>query len=227
MNLDITTTAVLRPELLRQTYASFWEGLSLHKQQVRVIINVDPVGLDCHAGDVVAVAHEFADTVVSRTPASPSFGGAVQWCWSQVDTDLFFHLEDDWVMRRPLHWEWLMQSIAIHPEYVSFFLHNNQPSVWSCPWGLDVCEYPQLCLGPTFIRKSFTDKVGPLMSPELNPEKQLKPLRDRSLYHLNKQYRHGAYVRESKHGITRDTGRAWREKYTNYKADYGFDKWTA
>ena len=83
------------------TLASFTKNL-LNHFTCRAIINVDPVGDTAKHSqmDVVEVCREYFDTVVQRTPDSPSFAGAVQWCWQQVETDLFFHLEDDWILKR-------------------------------------------------------------------------------------------------------------------------------
>ena len=43
MKIDITTTAIIRPEILRMTLHTFRKNL-LHEFDARLIINVDPIG---------------------------------------------------------------------------------------------------------------------------------------------------------------------------------------
>jgi len=101
--LDVTMTATVRADILRMTLRSFHKNF-LHNFTARMIINVDPVGdTENNAPiDMVNICREYFSEVVYRTPDTPSFAAAVQWCWRQVETDVFFHLEDDWILRRPV-----------------------------------------------------------------------------------------------------------------------------
>ncbi len=92
------------------TLRSFTKNL-LNQFDCRAIINVDPAGDTANNTqmDVVNLCREYFDEVIYRTPETPSFGGAVQWCWQQVQTDFFFHLEDDWILKRKVNPQELLQ----------------------------------------------------------------------------------------------------------------------
>ena len=103
MKLDVCIIATVRPEVLKMTLQSFTKHL-LNQFDCRVIINVDPAGdTENHTQmDVINLCREYFSEVIYRTPESASFAGAVKWVWQQVETELFFHLEDDWVLKRKI-----------------------------------------------------------------------------------------------------------------------------
>jgi hypothetical protein len=97
--LDVVVIAIKRPEILRLCLETFKKNL-LQQFDVRVIINVDPVGEENYSQkDIINIAKEYFPNVVSRTPKKGNFSKAVYWAWGQVRTDFFFHLEDDWLLK--------------------------------------------------------------------------------------------------------------------------------
>ena len=93
--LDITTTACIRPDILRQTFSSFKQNM-LRDYPCRLIINIDPVGDDVKQQAVLDVCGEYFKEIIYRTPEKPDFPAAFLWCWQQVKSDYVLHLEDDW-----------------------------------------------------------------------------------------------------------------------------------
>lgn len=93
---DVVTTAMLRPALLEQTYASFLRAARGFAPR-RLIINIDPFPRgESTVDEVLGVARRFFPVVVHRAPERSSFPGAVNWLWETADTDPVVHLEDDW-----------------------------------------------------------------------------------------------------------------------------------
>ena len=98
--MDITTMATLRPEILRRTLTSFRENLFGSYDEHRLIINIDPAGASTEnftQSDVLDVAHEFfGDRIKANLPEKPSYPAAHCWLWSQVQSDWFWNIEEDW-----------------------------------------------------------------------------------------------------------------------------------
>ncbi len=121
MNIDITTSATIRPDLLDRTFTSFRENLLNDNHKYRLIINIDPIGENNRTpDDVLKVARKHFSNVVYRIPESPCFPAAVIWCWKQTESDLIFHLEDDWEMSCSIDLDQLLTTISQFPKFDSF-----------------------------------------------------------------------------------------------------------
>lgn len=107
--LDVVTTALCRPELLDLTYRSFFTRIK-DLPEIRIILNVDPLGKSDQA-ECVRVAKHYSNSVVFRCPDSPGFMGAVKWCYEQVESPVVLHLEDDWLLRRPIDYKTLLKTL--------------------------------------------------------------------------------------------------------------------
>lgn len=221
MKIDITTSATIRPGLLHATLSSFRDNLLSTNHDYRLIINVDPAGeKDKTANDVIEVAKSHFDDVVFRTPKSPCFAKAVIWCWSQVESDLVFHLEDDWVMLRPIDLDKMLGTIAEFTNFDSFRLAKQNQKCSK----QRVKPYDRLSLNPVFIRKEFIKKAVQHMSPDKNPEKQLRAV-DPECGKFIKKTSHGVYVEQGSGIIVRDIGREWMESNGVYVKPTGFLQW--
>ena len=221
MNIDITTSATIRPGLLQRTLSSFRDNLLNNNHTYRLIINVDPAGEeDKTADDVIEVAKSYFDNVVSRTPESPSFAGAVIWCWSQVESDIVFHLEDDWIMLRPIDLDKMLGTIAEFGNFDSFRLAKQNQKCSK----QRVKLYDRLSLNPVFIRKKFIKKAIQHMSPDKNPEKQLRAV-DPECGKFIKKTSHGVYVEQGSGVVVQDIGRKWMMKHGVYVKRTGFLQW--
>ena len=100
IKLDLVLVATLRPEILEITLNSFYHKL-LKNFDVRLIVNIDPIGDKRYVQqDIINVCKKYFPNIIFRTPNSASFSKAVQWGWQQVKSEIFFHLEDDWCLKK-------------------------------------------------------------------------------------------------------------------------------
>ena len=125
--LDVVVIAIKRPEILRLCLETFKKNL-LQQFNVRIIINVDPVGEENYSQkDIIAIAREYFPNVISRTPKKGNFSKAVFWAWSRVKTEFFFHLEDDWLLKSFVSAERIRNKVAIKDIVsVKFDLSSNK-----------------------------------------------------------------------------------------------------
>jgi hypothetical protein len=104
MELEFTTTACNRPELLFQTYKSYTsklKGIDFNKSTL--YINIDPSPNNENINKVINVCQKFFGKVITRIPEKPNFTFAVWWLFNQPKGKYFFHLEDDWVLMEEIH----------------------------------------------------------------------------------------------------------------------------
>ena len=135
---------------------------------------------------MVEVAREYFDAVIYRTPESPSFAGAVQWCWSQVETEFFFHLEDDWILRRRIP---VADLLALFNDGdvsgVSLNMRTKRSALrWlrrregTAKWyGDDYLHWAVIALSPSFYRTARIQPFAAKLTPDHDPEYQLNELR--------------------------------------------------
>jgi len=104
--IDVVTTALRRAEILDLAFKSYFAGGITNLPPVRLIINVDPIG-DSSVEEIYKLAKKYSSDILIRAPEQGCFSDAVNWAWSQVKTEYFLHLEDDWLLRRPVDFlEW-------------------------------------------------------------------------------------------------------------------------
>lgn len=105
--IDVVTTAIRRPEILELAYRSYFNGGIRGLPQIRIILNIDPIG----TGDtdaIIAIASQYASEVVVRQSDESNFAAAINWAWSHVESEYFLHLEDDWLLSRPVDFcDWI------------------------------------------------------------------------------------------------------------------------
>ncbi len=182
MKLDVCIIATVRPEVLRMTLQSFTKNL-LNQFDCRAIINVDPAGeTENHTQmDVVDLCREYFSEVKYRTPESPSFAGAVKWAWQQVETDLFFHLEDDWIITEKVGAEILNNFDDAAVVWVSagyrkyknthYIKRKIADGVFSCH-SKNMMQSTTFYLGPSFMRNSYFKAMANVMELDKDPEFQ-------------------------------------------------------
>lgn len=220
MKIDITTSATIRPSLLNETLSSFRSNLLSEDHEYRFIINIDPIGELASADDVLDVARSHFKEVIYRKPKVPCFADAVIWCWKQTSSDLIFHLEDDWVLLKPINLSTMLKTIGDFPKYDSFRLSKRRvPGSHK-----RVAPYEHLSLNPVFIRQSFVREAVKHMLPTKNPEKQLRVI-DPECGKFIKTTSHGVYVEQGANVIVKDIGRKWMERTGIYSKATGFLEW--
>lgn len=162
MNISFTTTACCRPELLRKTYNSFYENIKgIDFSKITLYINIDPLPDVKNRDETLEVAKKYFKNVIYRFPETPNFTSAINWLWSNADTDYIFHLEDDWILTSPVHIE----------DIVNRFDENEvmEVALRAYPY-----EYKKLCLSPSFWRKSLYKRFAGHLDENKNPEVQLR-----------------------------------------------------
>jgi len=198
--IAVTTTAMRRPELLYQTYESFRRGTGLDFTKMKLFINIDPAPSNGSAIDTLDVAHHFFGPVVSNLPAVPNFAAAVKWLWSTVDTPFVFHLEDDWIMKRPVPMHELLAAL------------KNDPQVLQARFrGYHVGNVlRRISLGPGLTRGEVCRRIGPRLRTDRNPETQL---RDLSVFGIHPQRKTIAATVPARTRAVKDIGRAWAKAH--------------
>lgn len=205
--IDVVITATIRPELLDLTLFSFYKNFLHQFRETRLIVNVDPLGSAPHqASGVVAVCRRYSPQVVSRCPAQPSFASAVKWCWEQVESEAFLHLEDDWLLKRPIRLEHVAARLAEGGDVASIRFNLTRNPASSPPVS------GAFSLNPSVIRRAFIEQALPIFSYEKDPEKQFRD--SAPLAHWRYLY-HGAPCESA---CVVDTGKKWRRAHD-------FQKW--
>jgi len=224
--IDITMTAVIRPQILRETLTSFCNNLFTERDRYRLIINIDNIGEKVKPKNIIKICKLFfkPEQIVYRV-VPPSFSNAVIWTWSQVEAPWVFHLEDDWIINNPVDINDMIEIMKTH-SLTSLRLNKTRTKVSkvSKKYGFDPC--PKISLNPNLFDGTFIKKMVPIMTSEQNPEKQLrigkgKHPRGKLLTGL----RHGIYSKISYKAMVTDTGRAWMSK-SRFTKNTGFKNWT-
>ncbi|MSU42240.1 MAG: hypothetical protein EXS28_11100, partial [Pedosphaera sp.] len=206
-SLDVVVVATLRPALLGLTLHSFYKYFLHQFKATRLILNVDPVGeRGVSQKDLVDIAHRYSNLVISRMPAEPSFAKAVQWGWSQVASPFFLHLEDDWLLTKPVRWQTMAQRFDNAKTLASVRLNltrnppNNPPA------------HAGLSLNPCLIRSECIRQILPHFDWKKDPEKQFgssnsftHPIMQRWAFEYYGKPREAAYVI--------DTAKKWRRAH--------------
>lgn len=227
--MDITMTAVRRPEIIHKTLSSFANAFNNFKSH-RLIVNIDPVGGTLFDEQrVIDICYEFFDNIIVKTPHKASFPKAFNWCWSQIETDIVFHLEDDFVLIQQIDISEILNILDAEPDLalMRLPLFRSGPKdmkTWNkfIPFNGKYFECPKdlrgsvgFCGHPSFIRKEFIDKCLPYLDDNLNPEK-IFHRKGGILMEEVMKWRYGIFGTTNNPPIIKDIGREWIAK-TNWQ----------
>jgi hypothetical protein len=219
IKLDLVLVATLRPEILEITLNSFYHKL-LKNFDVRLIVNIDPIGDKRYVQqDIINVCKKYFPNIIFRTPNSASFSKAVQWGWQQVKSEIFFHLEDDWCLKKNVDAK-LINKCFLDPNIVSISLNmkSNKEYIDQPDKAKDPNNnlYIGLALRPSFFRSSYIREQLEKFDITLDPEKQFS--RNISTKNFSKPiFKYYGGINDGSMII--DTGKYWREKNK-------FNKWS-
>jgi len=249
--MDITMTAVRRPEVIEKTLKSFTENLFVIPEDHRLIVNIDPIGDedDKHNNKTISILKKYFPNIVIFEPNSPSFPKAVIRIWKEVKSNLFFHLEDDWILKRPIFMNELTQPLKQNKDLACMRLYkenipfSNNPKMFGCSYNYHgtrsftntyFTPVPgsnnwknQFGLNPVMIRKKFIDETLPLMVNDKNPEKQFRENNPLMSNILNK-WTFAIYGRPGlKRMVWGKNGLHWRldSKFKKPRDGSGFTTW--
>ncbi len=229
--ISIVTTAVRRPEVLRETYQSFKDFFDGY--DCTLIINVDPVGDPVSSESVVGVAAEFFPHVNFRCPKRANFADAFKWCWEQVTKDLCVFLEDDWRLIRKIYLKDMVAFLRDNPELAilrlaKFPATEQHMKNWNLffPWNgryyecpVDLRKRVGFCGHPSLIRGEWVKATLPFIHNRSNPEKQFQfPERNLPLLEEILKWKYGVWAKPGDSPAIQDIGRAWISK-TNWKKE--------
>jgi hypothetical protein len=238
---DITCTATLRPELLRRTFEShkkYLFGSSI--QKARLIINIDMVGTNCpkQSQDALSEIFDFIHSMnfytVSWNIGLPgNFAKAWFWCMNQLDISkpIFFNLEEDWEMVRPVNFEEMYDVMVKNPIIAHLRLSQfpstiNRLKNWNkfLSWNGTFFEVNSdeagtigWCGHPGLTRTKFMMECLLHMDKEKNPEKQIKHHNPKIREIIDKSV-FGCWHEQDCPAAIIDIGREWMVKHGWVKA---------
>ena len=222
--LDVVITATVRADILRLTLITFSKNF-LHQFNVRVIINVDPVGeTDKNTqADMVDICREYFDEVIYRTPSKPSFPKAARWVWQQIETDFFLNMEDDWVLRSPIDVNEIMRLFNDHDTVNVLFGSVGEDDLYRKHGNLEKIKinqryyfrFPNLSLNPGIFRTAYIKDGLARFDVSKDPEFQFGGQNAKSLLFPKPVF----LVYATAKGLAFDSGRVWRRKMFIGKGD--------
>lgn len=227
--MDLTMTAVRRPPIVEATLKSFMGAFDGYKDH-RLLINIDPVGgTKTDEKEVINVCESFFDNLTVKTPLKPSFPKAFKWCWENTESDIVFHLEDDWQLVKDIDIKAIKKILADEPDLallrLSVFCTGNETTkTWNkfIPWNGKYFECPEdlkgavgFCGHPSFIKKEFIDICLPHLDDDKNPEKIFHS-RGSGLEKEILKWRYGIFSEQNSRPTINDIGRRWISK-TNWQ----------
>lgn len=205
MELEFTTTACNRPEILERTYKSFTTNLKgVNFKKSILYINIDPAPNNNNIINVEKVAKKYFGKVIANYPEKPNFASAIIWCFSQVKGVIFFHLEDDWLLNKKINLE-------------TMYNYSKKYSNWhQCILEKKIITQPN---EPTLLPSLHNTKITQLFLTKVdnktNPEAQLKCIyRDLKKRNFNLF----TYIIWGKDLVT-DIGRKWLNQ-NNLRRNY-------
>jgi len=209
--LEFTTTATIRPEIVRRTYASFKAHLKgVDWAKSTAYVNVDPLPEGKCALDVVEAIRESVGNVTHRHPSKANYSLAYKLVWSQPTGDFFFNLEDDWELCEDVDVETLLAPFA-DDKIVAVPLRAY--SYW----------YKSTPTSPSMYRTSYFKDIAERMHGNENPETQLHDLMNVEYENYKVSFpesgkerhpgnRTSVYPSNERHIIVKDIGREWSEQ---------------
>jgi hypothetical protein len=242
--MDITMTAVRRPEVIEKTLKSFTENLFVIPEDHTLLVNIDPLGEGTN-DEVIDVCRKYFPNTFIHEAREPSFPKAVIQVWEAVTTEFFFHLEDDWILERPIFESELTKPLKVFNNMACMRLYKedipltNSPKMFGCSYHYNrefnfFKPVPgsnnwlnQFGLNPVMIKKEFLDEVLPLMVIDKNPEKQFRENNPLMKNILNK-WTFAIYGRPGlKRMVWGKNGLHWRQKseYKKPRDGNGFTTW--
>ena len=220
-SLDITMTAVLRPEIINKTLKTFCANLFCDNGiKYRLIINVDIVGEKVKPAKIIKICERYFDNIKYRISHNPSFSKAVIWTWNQIEADYIFHLEDDWIIKRSVNLNDMIN--ILHSNEKLSCLHLSKTNIkkvnrinWSgnrykyCD-GFYMAKKPfGFSLNPVLAKSEFIKSVVNHMTESNNPEKQIR-VGNKKIRPILEKWHYGLYSECGSAALVKDNGYHWR-----------------
>ena len=224
--IDITMTAVLRPELIRETLDLINKYICYKDpNRFRLILNIDPVGENIKPAKIAKIAKSKFNNVIYNIADKPSFPKAVKWVWNQSTAPFVLHWEDDMDIVRKIDINNMIYILNKYKKLSSLRLfkrktpQNKIMNIFNCQWTYNTDGFylandwkKQFGLNPILIKQEFIKEAVSLMVDDIDPEKQFRYSR-KFMRPLIKKWTYGIY---SKPGdsilIDIKKGQIWKNK---------------
>lgn len=218
--LDITTTAMPRPDIVDRTYKSWTTNLKgVDWSNSTCYINVDPFSEEDQASElrlnVVSVAEKYFGRVVANLPDTPNYSAAYNWVWSSVGNYYVLNLEDDWILKKHVDVNQIKNILdEVETRHEVVFRAYSY-------------KYPCYCTSPALVTRDWCHAFGGKLDITKNPETQIHqrklgklkynffvPCKEQKYY--NKDYNVSDYVvafpYNGRDCIAIDIGREWAKQ---------------
>ena len=224
--IDITMTAVLRPEILKETLDLINKNICYKDpNRFRLIINIDPIGENVKPEKLVKLAKKKFKNVVYNIAKTPSFPKAVKWIWQQTTAKYVFHCEDDVNILRKININDMISILDKYKELSSLRLFKEKTSkrknmrIFNCQWKYNNDGFyqandwkKQFGLNPILIKQEFIKEAVSLMVDNINPEKQFRYSQE-YMRPLIKKWKYGIYTKPGEERlIDGRKGQRWKDK---------------
>ncbi len=224
-SFDVLIVSGARPELLKATLDSFEKNLFSNIEINDCYINIDPFegGIEqINACEILC--KNYFKKVYANKPTSPQFTKAVQWLWSKPQTEWALSIEDDWLLSRKVEKDEIFSAMKSKVMQISFM---TKEKMWKFRsnyhykpnrrkiFGIDIGRgldksRPIFTTSPSFVKSTFANRCSQLMTPSLDPEKQLNKINE-PLSEYTSQYRNH-FIGSRKDHVAIDIGRDHRSK---------------
>lgn len=224
-SIDIAMTAAKRPDVIERTLVSIKKYIDY--RPLRLVVDI------AHVGDEKVTQEETLELIdrefnipthgLTVTPRVLYFSlqaEAVKWTWKESTSGFMLQWEDDWVLRRKLNINILLNIMKKYPTMGMLYLDRYKKSV------LDYQGYQgrfkkkadnlyirlkgkSLGGPPALLRRSYINDVIPLIQDTIcldtiSPGKEAQE--------LLKNYATGVYIGEDRKGnLVEDIGKQWRQ----------------
>jgi hypothetical protein len=209
---------MIRPKVLYKTYSSLKKYVTdLDFKNTELYINIDPLPNNKDPTEVVKVAKSFFGKVIFNIPEKANFPSALNWLWSQTDSDFIFHLEDDWEFVSDISIKKMLKCFKSDIEMVQL---KRKSSAYQGMVGLTPC----------IMSKRFYKNFAGNLKLDRNPEMQI-------MQRVSKKYipkeneskltNAKVYVFPTKSYVVKDIGREWLKKSKYSRPAYSdFVSWS-
>ena len=194
--LQFTTTHVAqRHSVYKRTLDSFtkhFKGIDFSKSTIYINIDFAPdlPQLIDESQKTIEYLEEIFYKVVPNITKEANFTKAIEWCWTQPDEELFFHLEDDWILEQNVHIDDLLK-----------YFDNDK--IFAANLRAYSFRGPRACLLPSVYRNSFCKDFIKTLKYHRNPERQLRE------YVANTELKNVHHPEDIHEIILKDIGRHW------------------
>jgi hypothetical protein len=212
--IDVTLTAARRPDLLKETLSSLAKNFLSRVQARQLFVNIDPIwGTESDADEVERLCRSHFVAVTVRRPERASFGAAVKWLWSQPSADWFLHIEDDWIMSRPINGARLAALMAnTNIGQIRLFDLPRASLRKTLRRMLLRRRRPTFATSPSLVSRDFGRTASRFMDPDLDPEKQFSRGANTAGLQALEPFSPAFFDHRFASPLMIDIGREWREK---------------